>query len=46
MKSIKDLESAQLALINLNHKEKVIYICLEAAVLAVAVLSTLLIVLS
>lgn len=43
MDSIKKLESAQLALIQLEHKEKVFYICLQVGLLAIAVLSTLLI---
>lgn len=41
MDSIKNLESAQLALIQLEHKEKVFYICLQAGLLAIAALSTL-----
>lgn len=41
METIKRLESAQLALIQLEHKEKVFYICLQAGILAIAALSTL-----
>jgi len=46
METIKNLESAQLALIQLEHKEKVFYICLQAGLLAIAALSTYLIVMS
>ncbi len=45
MESIKNLESAQLALIQLEHKEKVFYIYLQTALLAIGILSTLSIVL-